>query len=91
MGIFLYRLDCSLADTIRIVPAHTEARIHQLCTEAIAAKTQADIERILPELRLALEEHVRLARTSLEGQVIAIAAVGGLASHGPDSSHKENP
>lgn len=57
------------------VPAHTEAKIHQLCTEALTAKTEADVERIIPELRAALQEHIRLAKASLEGQVSAIAAL----------------
>lgn len=86
VGIFLYRQDCFLVDTIATVPAHTEARIHQLCTEALGAQTQADIERILPELRSALEEHVRLAKTSLEAQVTAITVIDALAfqSQTPD-------
>ena len=57
------------------MPAHTEAKIHQLCTEALAAQAEADVERIIPELRAALQEHVRLARASLEGQVSAIATL----------------
>ena len=57
------------------VPAHTEAKIQQLCSEAIAAKTEADVERIIPELRAALQEHVRLAKASLEGQATAIAVL----------------
>jgi F0F1-type ATP synthase membrane subunit b/b' len=60
------------------VPAHTEAKIHQLCAEALAAKTEADVERIIPQLRAALQEHVRLAKASLEGQVTAIAALDTL-------------
>lgn len=55
------------------MPAHTEVKIHQLCTEALAANTEADVERIIPELRAALQEHVRLAKASLEGQVSTIA------------------
>jgi hypothetical protein len=58
-----------------VVPAHIQAKIHQLCTEALAANTEADVERIIPELRAALQEHVRLAKASLEGQVSAIAAL----------------
>ena len=54
---------------------HTEARIQQLCSEALAAKTLADVDRILPELRSALEEHIRLAKESLETQVAAITSL----------------
>jgi len=57
------------------MPAHTEARIQQLCSEGLAAKTLADIDRILPELRSALVEHVRLARESLATQVAAITSL----------------
>jgi hypothetical protein len=57
------------------VPAHTEARIQQLCTEALAAKTLADVDRILPELRSALEEQVRLAKESLETQIATITSL----------------
>jgi hypothetical protein len=56
------------------VPAHTDARIQRLCTEALAAKTQADVDRILPELRSALEEHVRLT------QIATITSLGDAAS-----------
>jgi len=56
-----------------VVPAHTEAKIHQLCTEALAANAEADVERVIPKPRAALQEHVRLAKSSLEGQVSTIA------------------
>lgn len=58
--------------------AHTEACIRRLCTEAIAAKTQADVDRIIPELRSALEEHIRLAKESLEAQASGIAALNAI-------------
>ena len=57
------------------MPAYTEAHIKQLCTEALTAKTQADIDRIIPELRSALEEHIKLAKESLEGQLTAITTI----------------
>jgi len=62
------------------VPAYTEVRIQQLCTEVLAAKTQADVERIIPELRAALEEHIRLAKHSLQLQASTIALLNGLTS-----------
>lgn len=43
------------------MPLHTEARILQLSTVALLAKTQADVEQIIRDLRAALEEHIRLA------------------------------
>jgi len=61
------------------MPAHTEARIHQLCTEALAAQSQADVNRIIPELRAALEEHIRLAKASLEAQVTGIAVLDAVS------------
>ncbi len=45
---------------------HTQARIYQLCTEVLAAKTKADVERIIPELRAVLDEHIRSAKIPLE-------------------------
>ena len=71
------------------MPAHTEARIQQLCTEALAAKTEGDIERILPKLRSALEEHIRLAKDSLETQVSTITALDA-ASQRPQSDSKKS-
>lgn len=68
------------------MPAHTEARIHQLCTEALTAQTQSDVERIIPDLRAALEEHVRLAKDSLEGQLGSISALDSLQSRIPPTS-----
>jgi hypothetical protein len=61
------------------VPAYTEARIQQLCTEALAVKNQADVDRVIPELRAALEEHISLAKNSLGAQASTIAALNGLA------------
>ena len=54
------------------VPAHTEGRINKLVGEALAATTETDVERILPELRSALQEHIRLAKESLETQSIIL-------------------
>ena len=49
----------------------TEVRIQQLCTKAIAAKTQIDVDRIIPELRAALQEHVRLVKVALDAKRIS--------------------
>jgi len=61
------------------VPQHTEARIQQLCREAVAARTEADLERILPELRSALHEHICLAKDSLGGQASTISTLDSVA------------
>jgi hypothetical protein len=45
----------------------SEGRIQQLCTEALASQTQADVDRIIPELRAALEEHIRFSERILDG------------------------
>ena len=60
------------------MPAHTEVRIRQLCLEAIAATSKADIDRIIPELREALHEHIGLAKHSLEGQAAALPIIDAL-------------
>ncbi len=57
------------------MPAYTEARIKQLCLEALAAETVADIDRVLAELRAALDEHIRLAKDSLETYARNIALI----------------
>lgn len=54
------------------MPAHTETQIRELVNAALAASTEADIDRILPELRTALHEHIRLAKESLEAQVVVL-------------------
>jgi hypothetical protein len=61
------------------VPRYTEVRIRNLCTEALAAKTPDDVKRIVMELRIALEEHIHLAKDSLEGQVNNFALLGDVA------------
>jgi hypothetical protein len=61
------------------VPRYTEARIRTLCTEALIAKTPDDIERIVTELRTALEEHIPLAKDSFEGQVNNFALLNDVA------------
>jgi hypothetical protein len=55
--------------------AHTQRTIQQLCAEALAAETEAEVERIIPVLRAALQEHIQLAKTSLQEQLITIAGL----------------
>jgi len=57
------------------VPPQTEARIVQLCRDVLSAETEAEVERIIRELREALQEHLRLAKASLKKQALAIAAL----------------
>jgi len=54
------------------VPRDTEVRIQELCVEALAATTEPEVERILTDLRAALDEHIRLAKDSLRTQAFAI-------------------
>jgi F0F1-type ATP synthase membrane subunit b/b' len=62
-------------DIVQNVPRFTEAKIQQLCTEAITVRTSEDVERVIGELREALELHIRLARESLEAQVSALTVL----------------
>ena len=57
------------------MPRFTEERIRRLCGEAIAAKTNEDVERVLKELRGALEEHIRLAGESLKSRFVPLPGV----------------
>jgi hypothetical protein len=61
------------------VPRYTEVRIRDLCTEALAAKNPDDFERTITELRAALEEHIHLAKDSLEVQISNFPLLGGVA------------
>lgn len=54
------------------MPAHTEARIRELVSAALAASTEADGDRVLPEPRTALHQHIRLAKESLGAQVVVL-------------------
>jgi hypothetical protein len=58
------------------VPRFTEERIKRLCGEAVAAKSREDVERVLAELRAALEEHIRLAKDSLKSRLIPLPMAG---------------
>jgi len=60
------------------MPVHTAVRIQQLCTEVQAVKTQAEVDRVIPELRAALGEHISEAKDSLGLQASAIALLNGL-------------
>lgn len=75
-------------DTIRYVPRATDQRIRLLCEKISAATTKAEAERILPELRAALQEHIRLAKDSLELQAKVIALLDEFTSK---DSAKPNP
>jgi hypothetical protein len=70
-----------------MVPLHTEARILTLCTEAIAAKDESDVERIVADLRAALTEHIQYAKTSLGVQAAAIASLARPSQVIPPEEH----
>jgi hypothetical protein len=61
-----------LFDIIQSVRRFTEQRIHELCSEVGTAKG-ADLERVLKELRSALEEHISLAKDTLTAQASNIS------------------
>jgi len=44
----------------------------ELVTEALEAKSEDDIDRVLPKLRTALREHIRLARESLKARATVL-------------------
>jgi hypothetical protein len=46
-----------------MVPSSLEDRVRMLCDQAIAAKTQAELDAIIPELKAAIRDHVRYVRT----------------------------
>jgi hypothetical protein len=55
------------------MPAHTEARIRQLISDALTSTSEADVaQRVLPELRSALHEHLRLIKESVEAQTVIL-------------------
>jgi hypothetical protein len=39
-----------------------EDRVRLLCEQAIAAKTQAELDTILPQLKAAIRDHIRYVR-----------------------------
>ena len=43
-------------------PSSLEDRVRLLCDRAIAAKSQAELDAILPELRAAIRDHIRYVR-----------------------------
>lgn len=63
--------------------ARTETQIQRLCAEALTVRTKADVERIMPELRAALLEHISLAKDTLGAQAKTLGLLNGLA--GEDS------
>jgi hypothetical protein len=47
------------------MPQYTEARIQQLCSQILQTENSQETDRVIAELRSALEEHIRLAKESL--------------------------
>jgi hypothetical protein len=47
------------------MPRSTDRKIQALCREVVEANTDAEVHQVLTQLRLALEEHFRLAKESL--------------------------
>ncbi len=43
-------------------PASLEERVQEGCAQAIAAKNQAELEIILPQLQAAIRDHIRYLR-----------------------------
>src|SRR6266849_11189030 len=54
---------CMIPDYSPAMPASSlEERVHELCAQAIAAKSQAELEIILPQLQAAIRDHIRYVR-----------------------------
>jgi len=47
---------------VTIMPSGLEDRIRQLCAQAIAAKSEAELQFISPQLREAIRDHIRYCR-----------------------------
>jgi hypothetical protein len=43
-------------------PSSLEDRVRMLCEQAVSAKTQAELDTILPELKAAIRDHIRYVR-----------------------------
>ena len=69
------------------MPRETDLLVQRLCKEILAANTKAEVERIVPLLRAALREHIRLAKDSLELQAKAITLLDKFADK--DSSNPD--
>jgi hypothetical protein len=87
---FLRNLYAGFA-TLVVVPRFTDDRVRQLCSQAIACKTQADIEKVIKELRDALGEHIRLARENLKIQATTIRLITSAKQHGKNGKPPSSP
>ena len=45
-----------------MTPSSLEDRVRVLCDQAIAAKTQAELDAVLPALKAAIRDHIRYLR-----------------------------
>jgi hypothetical protein len=45
-----------------ITSSSLEGRVRVLCDRAIAAKTQVELDAVLPELKAAIRDHIRYLR-----------------------------
>ncbi len=62
------------------VPLYTEARIRQLCHRVLSASHERDVRRLGKELRLAIREHIHLAKESLTSHVKTFPIVDSIVS-----------
>jgi hypothetical protein len=47
---------------VAMPPSSLEDRVRILCERAISAKTQPELDAILPELKAAIRDHIRYVR-----------------------------
>ena len=53
---------CPVHSPVAMPPSSLEERVQDLCAQAIAAKSQAELDLILPQLQAAIRDHIRYLR-----------------------------
>jgi len=47
---------------VAMPPSSLEERVRELCAQAVAAKTEAELRVVLPQLQVAIHDHIRYVR-----------------------------
>jgi hypothetical protein len=55
--------------------AYTEARVKRLCEKVRVSKNETELRLVVKELRVALREHLRFAKETLEAQASVISVL----------------
>lgn len=75
------RLTCSISGSSIAMSSSLEDRVRNLCEQAASAKTTADLDVILPQLRTAIRDHISYFRAHA---VEAIEAFGHDSNNAAD-------